>query len=178
MTYKVTSEWVALKRQHAFPSIDFLHPRTFSVDWQNCILVRSLADECEAQSETLEFEYIGGAFRKDAPGIASGERLSTVPSRSLLSLLAAPLPVLFDRQTAIIHSGTLPWRGANAVYFRTIAVPFGNSGGDLTYALVAFSHKMKKETLPEERQRTEFLEYRDGEWSPLADAPEPLRAAG
>lgn len=176
MTYRVTSEWVALKRQHSFPSIDFLHPKTFSVDWRNCILVRSHLDIESPPSEALEFEFIGGSFRKDTPGLTTGERLSAVPLQSLLSLSASPLERLFERQTAIIHSGILPWRGANAIYFRSIAVPFSDGAGNLTYALVALSHKLTHDVLDPEQAKSEFLEYCDGDWLPLEDLPEPSRA--
>lgn len=177
MTHRVTSEWVALKRQLAFPLIDFLHPKTFSIDWQNCVLVRSLADIDNPPREVLEFEFVGANFRKDAPGLTGGERLSAVPSQSLLSLSTTPLPQLFDRQTAIIYSGVLPWRGANALYFRSIAMPFGNSAGALTYALVAFSHKLTNDVLSPERAQTELLEYSDGDWRSLNDPPELSQAS-
>ncbi|MBT5459272.1 MAG: hypothetical protein HOK82_21960 [Rhodospirillaceae bacterium] len=176
MTYRVTSEWVALKRHHWFPSIDFLHPKTFSVDWENCVLVRSLVAGENSPDEALEFEFIGSNFRKDTPDLATGERLSAVPPQSLLSLSAPALSELYDRQTAIIYSGIRPWRGANAVYFRSIAVPFSNSTGELTYALVALSYKVTKDALRPDQVGTEFFEFCEGAWLPMEGLPEAKRA--
>jgi hypothetical protein len=178
MTQRVTSEWVALKRQKPLPSIDFLHPKTFSVDWGNCVLIRSLMDTACPPIDALEFEFIGKNFKADAPGLSHGARLSAVSSDSLLSLSVPTLPMLYDKRTAIIHSGVLPWRGINAVYFRSIAVPFSNSAGDLTYALGVLSHKLKKTILRADQARTEFREFRDGAWIPIGQDPEQALATG
>lgn len=178
MTYRVTSEWVALRRNQPFPSIDFLHPRTFSVDWENCALIRSLADTASPPSDTLEFEFIGKVFRKDAPDVEPGRRVSTVPARSLLSLSTPLLPRLFDCQTAVTYSGILPWSGANAIYFRSIAVPFGNNAGDLAYGLVVLSHKLTKTALRPEQAQTEFREFRDGAWRAINVVTERALATG
>lgn len=176
MTYRVTSEWVALKRQQPFPSIDFLNPKTFSVDWASCMLIRSLADTPCPSNEALEFEFIGRNFRKDAPALESGHRLTAIPPQSLLSLTTPLLPKLYDRQTAIIHNGIMPWSGSNALYFRSIAAPFADSAGVLRYALVAFSHKLTREVLRLDQTQTEFHEFRDGDWLPLVVLPERMVA--
>ena len=166
MTYRVTSEWVGLKRQKPFPSIDFLHPKTFSVDWNQCVLIRLLDTGETPQEDGLEFEFIGNSFRKDAPALAVGTRASSTPENSLLSLSLPLFPKLFERQTAVIHSGCRPWRSSGAIHFRVIAVPFGDNCGELKYGLGAVSHKVSNETLLPEDIRTEFLEYRDGGWVP------------
>lgn len=176
MTYRVTSEWVGLKRNHPFPSIDFLNPKSFSVDWNSCILIRAVAGPARPIDEALEFEFVGKSFRKEAPGLTTGERLDAVPPDSLLSLSTPLMPMLFERRTAIIYSGILPWRGSKAVYFRSIAVPFGNSAGELTYALGAVSHKLTNDNLRPEQAQTEFTEFREGAWLPIDDAPELARA--
>lgn len=178
MTYRVTSEWVALKRQQTIPSIDFLNPKTFSVDWSNCVLIRSLAESPSPSEETLEFEFIGRNFRKDAPALESGQRLIAVPPQSLLSLTAPLLPRLYDRQTAIIHSGIMPWQGSSAVYYRSIAVPFADSDGELRYALVALSHKVTKDVLRPDQTQLEFHEFRDGAWLAMDVEPERALATG
>jgi hypothetical protein len=175
MTHRVTGEWVGLKRQQPFPSIDFLHPRRFSVDWDCCIIVRSRGEDFPSVQDALEFEFVGKRFRRDAPLCTAGERLNSVPPQSLLSLSIPVVLKLFERRTAIICNGIQPW-GRGVVYFRSIAVPFGNSGGDLAYALGALSHKVTNESLRPGRAEAEFLEFRDGSWLGVDAAPRPAFA--
>ncbi len=92
MTYRLTGAWLGLKRQRPFPSIDFLHPDTFSIDWHQCVLFRLLDRLKPASEDGVEFEFIGESFRKDAPAIAAGTRVSAVPKESLLSL-SSPLHI-------------------------------------------------------------------------------------
>ncbi len=86
MTYRVTTEWVGLKRQLPFPSIDFLNPKTFSVDWDQCILIRLLDNQNIPREDSLEFEFVGKSFQKDAPTLAAGACGSSIPEQTLLSL--------------------------------------------------------------------------------------------
>ena len=72
MTYRVISEWVGLKREKPIPSIDYLHPNSFSVDWNQCVLIRLLDIQKPLRADSLEFEFIGESFRKDAPAFAAG----------------------------------------------------------------------------------------------------------
>lgn len=176
MTHRVTGEWVGLKRQQPFPSIDFLHPSSFSVDWDCCVLVRCLAEGGEPAEDTLEFEFVGKSFRRDAPLCTAGECLASVPPASLLALSIPVVPKLFERRTAIIHNGMQPWGRNGAVYFRAIAVPFGDSAGELRYALGALSHKQTGEPLRAGHAMAEFLEYRDGSWQRIDAAPRPALA--
>ena len=169
MTYRMISEWVGLKRQRPFPSIDFLHPNTFSVDWQQCVLFRLLDKQISPEDDSVDFEFIGNIFRKDAPTLAAGGRLSAVPKESLLALLSPLLPKLFERQTAVIHSGCLPWRSSGAIYFRSIAVPFCDNCGELKYGLGTLSHKISNEAVSPENIKTEFLEYCNGAWLPIEE---------
>lgn len=169
MTYRVTSEWVALKRQNAFPSIDFLHPKTFSVDWNCCVLIRLLDNPQSRMEDKLEFEFVGSDFRKDCPSLDAGACVSSVPAESLLSLSSPLLPKMFARQTPVIYSGLLPWLSSGGIHFRAIAVPFGNSDGDLKYGLGALSHKLTAKSASQQDYKTEFLEYCDGGWSPVFD---------
>ena len=179
MTYRVASEWVGLKRQQPFPSIDFLHPNTFSVDWNQCVLVRLLDGQKLPRADSLEFEFVGDRFRKDAPALAAGTRVSSIPEESLLSLSMPLLPKLFERQTAVIYSGYRPWRSSRAIYFSAIAVPFSDSCGDLKYALGALSYKLSNEAVSPENTKTEFLEFCNGGWSPFGEMsnPELIQAA-
>lgn len=177
MTHRVTGEWVGLKRQQPFPSIDFLHPRSFSVDWDCCVLVRGLAEADGPAEDALEFEFVGKSFRRDAPLCTAGEPLALVPPGSLLSLSMPVMPKLFERRTAIIHNGVQPWGRNGAVYFRVIAVPFGDSAGELRYALGALSHKLTGEPLRAGQATAEFLEYRDGSWLRIDTAPRPALAS-
>jgi hypothetical protein len=179
MTYRMISEWVGLKRQCPFPSIDFLHPNTFSVDWQQCVLFRLLDDQNSPGEDSVEFEFIGNVFRKDAPALAAGGRLSAIPKESLLALSSPLLPKLFKRQTAVIHSGCLPWRSSGTIYFRSIAVPFSDSRGELKYGLGALSHKLTAEAASVEQSNTEFFEYCEGDWRPFEEMspPELISAA-
>ena len=169
MTYRVTSEWVGLKRSASFPSIDFLHPKKFSVDWDNCVLVRALEPACPPVPAALEFEFVGKGFRKDAPDCSAGVRLSTVPSRSLLALATPVTRKSFERATAVIYNGIQPWDRSLMVFFRTIAVPFAGSDGSLKYVLGGVSYKLAGEKVAPERIHTEFLEFQDGSWLPLDD---------
>jgi hypothetical protein len=173
MTYRVTGEWVGLKRKKLFPSIDFLHPNTFSVDWNECVLVRLLNSWTPPGGDSLEFEFIGGSFRNDAPVLAAGARVSSVPDESLLSLSSPCLQMLFERQTAVIYGGCRPWRSSGAIYFRAIAVPFSDNCGELKYGLGAFSHKISNEAVSPENAKTEFLEFCNGAWLPLEDLADP-----
>ena len=173
MTYRVTSEWVGLKRQQPFPSIDFLHPNTFSVDWNQCVLIRLLDSQKPPREDSLEFEFIGDAFRKDAPALAAGTRASSILEESLLSLSLPLLPKVFERQTAVIYGGCRPWRSSGTIYFRAIAVPFGDNCGELKYALGALSHNVSNEAVSPENTKTEFLEFCDGGWSPLGETSDP-----
>lgn len=170
MTYRVTSEWVGLKRNKPFPSIDFLHPRTFSVDWDSCVLVHAVEPGVEPEAATLEFEFVGKHFRKDAPGCAAGTVLAAVPPQSLLSLSTPVILRMFERSTAVIYNGIQPWDRARAVYFRTIAVPFGTVDGTLKYALSGVSYKLANEQVGADKAYTEFLEFRNGSWLPI-DGP-------
>lgn len=164
MTYRVTSEWVGLNREGSFPSIDFLHPKTFSVDWDQCVLVRRLDPPPASPGDDLEFEFVGSTLRQDAPSVTAGTRVSSIPAGSLLSLSLPLLPQMFDRQKPVIYSGCLPWRESGSIHFRTIAVPFGDSAGALKYALAAESYKVSAEVAPPQDHKTEFLEYVDGGW--------------
>ena len=179
MTYRLTGAWVGLKRQRPFPSIDFLHPNTFSIDWHQCVLFRLLDKPKPASEDSVEFEFIGESFRKDAPAIAAGTRVSAVPKESLLSLSSPLLPVLFERQTPVIYGGCLPWRSSGAIYFHAIAVPFSDNNGELKYGLGALSHKISNEAVPPENAKTEFLEYCNGDWLPFEETspPELITAA-
>ena len=163
MTHRVTGEWIGLKRQQAYPSIDFLDPRSFSVDWDSCILVRCLPEAAAPGDRVLEFEFVGRSFRRDAPLCAAGERLEAVPPGSLLSLSIPAVTTVFERRSAIIYNGVHPRGRANTVAFRAIAVPFGDSTGDLRYALGVVSHTVSAERV-RPQPAAEFLEYRDGGW--------------
>jgi len=167
MTYRVTSEWVGLKRNKTFPSIDFLHPRTFSVDWECCVLVRALEPKCPPVPAALEFEFVGRSFRKDTPACGAGVRLSAVPSLSLLSLATPVALKTFEQSTAVIYNGIQPWDRTRTVLFRTIAVPFSGGDGALKYVLGAVSYKLANEKVSPEKIHAEFLEFRDGSWLPL-----------
>jgi hypothetical protein len=79
MTYRLTQEWVGLKRQQPFPSIDFLNPNTFSVDWNQCVLIRLLDDAAQPKEESLEFEFVGDSFIKDAPVVSAGKNVCSIP---------------------------------------------------------------------------------------------------
>lgn len=173
MTYRVTTEWVGLKRQLPFPSIDFLNPKTFSVDWDQCILIRLLDNQNIPREDSLEFEFVGKSFQKDAPTLAAGACVSAIPEQSLLSLSSPLLPKLYERQTAVICNGCLPWQSSGAIFFRAIAVPFGDSHGALKYGLGALSHKVSNESLSPNDIKTEFLEYCDGGWSPIVETADP-----
>jgi len=173
MTYRVTSEWVGLKRQKIFPSIDFLHPNTFSVDWNHCVLIRLVDSQNPLRADSLEFEFIGDSFRKDSPALAAGARVSSIPEDSLLSLLTPLFPKIFERQTAVICSGCRPWQSSSAIHFHAIVVPFSDNCGALKYALGTLSHTVSKEAVPSEETQTEFLEYCDGGWSPLGELSNP-----
>lgn len=173
MTYRVTSEWVGLKRDKKFPSIDFLHPNSFSVDWNQCVLIRLLNSEIAPGADSLEYEFIGEGFRRDTPVPAAGLRVGSISDGSLLSLSSPCLQKLFERGTAVIYGGCLPWRSSNAIYFRAIAVPFSDTCGELKYALGALSHKLSNEVLSPENLKTEFLEFCDGVWTPLEERSDP-----
>lgn len=167
MTYRVASEWVGLKRDKTFPSIDFLHPNTFSVDWTDCVLIRLLDQQEPLREDSLEFEFIGDGFNSDSPALAAGARVSSVPKESLLFLTSLCLRKLFERQSAVIFSGCRPWRSSSAIYFRAIAVPFSDNRGELKYGLGAFSHTLSEETISVESSKAEFLEFRNGGWLPI-----------
>lgn len=170
MTHRVTGEWIGLKRQQPFPSIDFLDPRSFSVDWDSCVLVRCLAEAAAPGDRAIEFEFVGRSFRRDAPLCTAGERLDAVPPGSLLALAIPAVTTVFERRSAIIHNGVQPRGRANAVAFRTIAVPFGDSSGALRYALAVLGHTLSGERL-RPQAKAEFLEYRDGAWLRIDAAP-------
>jgi hypothetical protein len=176
MTHRVTGEWIGLKRQQPFPSIDFLDPRSFSVDWDSCVLVRCLAGAATPGHDALEFEFVGRSFRKEAPLCTAGERLAAVPPGSLLSLTTPVLARLFERRSAIIHSGVHPLGRGQAVFFRAIAVPFGDSSGELRYGLGVLSHKLSGDRLRPRQQSAEFLEYRDDAWLRIDAPPQPAFA--
>jgi len=167
ITYRLTSEWLGLKRHQPFPSIDLLDPNRFSVDWNQSVLIRLLGGEPNSGEECFEFEFIGADFRKDAPALAVGMRLSEVPEECLLSLTSPALPKVFERQTAVIYSGCQPWRSSGAIYFHSIAVPFSDNHGVLRYGLGALGYKVTKDPLSPEDARTEFQEFRDGGWAPF-----------
>ena len=179
MTYRLTGEWVGLKRQQRYPSIDHLNPNTFSVDWNQCVLVRILDGRISALTENLEFEFVGDGLRKDAPGLSAGARVSDIPGESLLALSLPLLPMLFERQTAVICSGCQPWRESGAITFHAIAIPFGDNLGTLKYALGAISHNISCEAPSPQDIRIEFMEYCDGGWCPCEELPEAelIRAA-
>lgn len=169
ITFRVTSEWLGLKRQQPFPSIDFLDPNRFSVDWNQCVLIRLLGGDQPPGDESFEFEFIGAEFRKDAPALTVGTRLSAIPEESLLSLTSPVLPKVFERETAVIYSGCRSWRSSGAIYFHSIAVPFSDNCGVLKYGLGALGYKVSKDPLSPGDARTEFLEFRDGGWVPLRE---------
>ena len=179
MTYRLTNEWVGLKRQQPFPPIDSLNPNTSSIDWNACVLIRLLDHQCSPLEENLEFEFVGKSLRKDAPVLAAGSRVSAIPAGSLLSLSLPLLPKIFERRTAVIYGGCKSWRGKSAIAFHAIGVPFGDNCGDLRYALVSVSHAISKDALEAEQEGTELLEYSDSDWAPLADGSDPamIRAA-
>ena len=176
MTYRVISEWVALNRQGSFPSIDFLHPRTFSVDWTHCVLIRRLNTTPISPGGDLEFEFVGSALRRDAPSVAAGTYVSSIPTGCLLSLSLPLLPKMFDRQRPVIYNGCQPWHDSGSIRFRTIAVPFCDSVGALKYALGAESYELSAEEDAPDDYKTEFLEFCDGGWSPIHSTSEtPLQ---
>lgn len=177
MTYRLTSEWVGLKRQRPFPSIDFLNPNSFSIDWNQCVLIRLLDGQRPPREESLEFEFVGDSFRKDAPALSAGVRVSSIPEESLLSLSLPLFPKLFERQTALICSGCRPWRKSSAIHFHAIVVPFSDNCGELKYALGALSHSVSNETMSPEDAKTEFLEYCEGGWSHIGETASGERAA-
>ena len=167
ITYRLTSEWLGLKRQQPFPSIDFLDPNRFSVDWNQCVLIRLLGDEQNPGEESFEFEFIGAGFRKDAMALTVGTRLNAVPEECLLSLTSPALLKVFERQTAVIYSGCRSWRSSGAIYFQSIAVPFSDNRGVLKYGLGALGYKVSKDPLSPDDARTEYLEFCDGGWAPF-----------
>jgi hypothetical protein len=179
MTYRLTSEWVGLKRHQPYPPIDSLNPNTSSIDWNACILIRLLEPQAISLEERLEFEFVGKSFRKDAPKLAPGSRVAAIPEGSLLSLSLPVLPNIFERQTAVMYGGCHPWKSSNSIAFHAIGLPFSDNSGSLKYVLVAISHAISKDAIAADDAETELMEYCDGDWSPLGDPPGPalIRAA-
>jgi hypothetical protein len=179
MTYRLTSEWVGLKRQQRFPPIGYLNPNTLSVDWNQCVLIRLMDDQMPPREECLEFEFVGEKFLKDAPSLAAGSPVSAIPETSMLSFVQPLLPKLFDRQTAVIYGGCQQWQSTNTINFHVMAVPFSDDCGTFKYALCTLSYTVLNTAITPEDTRAEFMAYCDGGWSTIESIskPELIQAA-
>jgi hypothetical protein len=167
MTARLAREWVSLKRQNRYASINHLNPTTFTVGWEWGVLVRSVLDGDAPTKDGLEFEFVGRGFHEDAPSCVAGTRLAAVPDRSRLRLATDVLPPMFERQTAILSQGILAWGDGRAVRFRAIALPFCDSSGKLKYGFGAFSHLLAEVPPEHPPGTTEIRAFRDGTWHPL-----------
>lgn len=164
MTTRVAREWVGIKRQNPYPSINHLNPTTFSANWDWCILARSVSDDVTPTKDSLEFEFVGRNFHHDAPLCVAGTHLASIPHRSRLYLATDLLPKMFEQQTAIIFQGILAWSNVGTIRFRTIALPFGDIVGKLKYAVGAFSHILTQDSPAHQLDATELFAFREGAW--------------
>jgi hypothetical protein len=167
MTTRVAREWVSLKRQKPYPSINHLNPKTFSADWDWCFIARSASDIGSPTKERLEFEFVGRRFYSDAPSCGAGTRVAMVPHRTRLHLATDFLPRMFERQTAIMFAGILAWSNGDTILFRTVALPFSDNIGKLSYAVGAFSHTLTKDPPIRRSATTELFAFLEGKWLPI-----------
>jgi hypothetical protein len=169
MVFRVTREWVVLKRQRPYPSINHLNPSTFSTDWNWCLIARSLSDDVTIK-EQLEFEFVGREFQKDAPSCVAGTRLAAVPVRSRLRFAVDFMPRMFELGAALVCHGIRTWRDDSAIRYRALLLPFADNAGRPKYAAGAFSHVLAKRDISAQDGAVEALAFRDGRWYPIEEA--------
>lgn len=171
MVFRVAREWVILKRQKPYPSINHLHPSTFSTDWSWCLIARSLSDRDTPTKDRLEFEFVGGSFHEDAPSCVAGTRLDSVPYRSRLRFATELVAKMFELRTAIISHGIFVWSNTENIRYRTIIFPFSDNAGALKYAVGAFSHVLTTDGAAAQPGTTGLLAFRSGHWHAIEDIP-------
>lgn len=170
MVFRITREWIVLKREKPYPSINHLHPATFSADWSWCFIARAIGDGAVSAEAQLEFEFVGRNFQEDAPSCTAGTLLAAAPAQSRLRLAVEFAPKMFEVGTALVCQGTREWRDGSVIRYRAVLLPFGDNAGRLKYAAGAFSHVLAKDDTSAARGAVELFSLRDGRWHPVEDA--------
>ena len=128
MHVRAYNHWVSLLRGRPYPSIDSLDPASIADFGQNSVLLdfsRGLDDPLIA--------FLGRALREECGLEAQIDRISQVPSRSLLSRLTDHyLQIIANRSPIGFEAEFVSTRGQNTMY-RGILMPFSSDGEQIDF---------------------------------------------
>jgi hypothetical protein len=128
MHVRAYNHWVSLLRGRPYPSIESLDPASIADFGQNSVLLdfsRGLDDPLIA--------FLGRELREECGLDAEIDRISQVPSRSLLSRLTDHyLQIIANRSPIGFEAEFVSIRGRNTMY-RGILMPFSSDGEQIDF---------------------------------------------
>jgi hypothetical protein len=128
MHVRAYNHWVSLLRGRPYPSIDSLDPASIADFGEHSVLLdfsRGLDDPLVA--------FLGRALREECGLEDQIERISQVPSRSLLSRLTDHyLQIIANRSPIGFEAEFVSTRGRNTLY-RGILMPFSSDGEQIDF---------------------------------------------
>lgn len=136
---RALSDWLALSRNGAIPSINHLHPREFSVPWRDTFLLWLAEDR-----QSAEFEYCGALFSEHGAVVPAGLPFDAQEPRHFLYHATAAFTLTVEEAAPVITEGIDSWHTGQLVKFRSILLPFSDSAHDFRYVLGAFSHRLDR----------------------------------
>ncbi len=133
MHVRAYNHWVSLLQGRAYPSIEDLDPASISDFGPNSVLL-----DFTGGIEDPRIAFLGRALREEGDLDGTVERISHVPSRSLISRLTDHyLQIIANRAPIGFEAEFVSTRGHNTMY-RGILMPFSSNGDaiDFIYGVI------------------------------------------
>ncbi|MFZ5746531.1 MAG: PAS domain-containing protein [Pseudomonadota bacterium] len=167
MHVRAYNHWVSLLRGRAYPSIEDLDPENIADFGPNSVLL-----DFSNGIEDPAIRYIGRSLREECGVDGTINRISDVPSRSLLSRLTDHyLQIIANRAPIGFEAEFVGTRGHNTMY-RGILMPFSSDEDtiDFIYGVINWKEMVDAETQAKLNAEIEQVR-RSPPRLPLASAP-------